>query len=44
MSDYKGAWKLTEKFLEEFKETRDSDLLEMRPNEIIKFISVMLYL
>ena len=44
MSDYKAAYRLADRLLDDFKETRDSGLLELRPNEVIKFLSVYLYL
>ena len=44
MSDYKGANKLAVKLLQDIRETRDSDLLEVRPKEVIKFLSIFLYL
>ena len=44
MDDYRGANKLAVKLLQDFRETRDSDLLELRPKEVIKFLSIFLYL
>ena len=44
MSDYKSANRLAERLLDDFKETRESGLLEMKPKEIIKLLSVYLYL
>ena len=44
MSDYKSANRIAARLMEDFKETRDSGLLEMKPNEVIKFLSIYLYL
>ena len=44
MSDYTTAEKLANKLLKDFVETKESNLLKIKPPESLRFLSVMMYL